>query len=136
MQSLQQDKRDDILSMNSYDKTARRAKRILFITAALQLVPIFFRIDLPEPARTINIAVDAFPVIVFCGLAFWAARKPFYAVVGGLVFYSLATVAFAIIGHSALREWPVIKFIIYALLIAALSNSQSAKRWLDSKELM
>ena len=114
----------------------KEARIILFIVAALQAIPIFTWVDLPEPARTINIAINAFEILVFSALALWTVRKPFNAIIGGLIFYSLLIVFYGIISPVTLMSGLLIKALIYGLLIIGLSNARDVQRWKDSKKYM
>jgi hypothetical protein len=131
-----EDKLDDMFSMEGYDRPVRRARIILFIVAALQAIPIFTWVDLPEPARTVNIAINVFQVLVFCALALWTVRKPFNAVVGGLIFFSLVILFYAILDPATIIGGLLIKVVVYVLLIVGLSNAKDVQRWKDSKKFM
>lgn len=132
----QEDKLDDLFSMEGYDRPVKRARIILFIVAALQAIPIFTWVDLPEPARTVNISINVFEILVFCALALWTVRKPFNAIIGGLIFYSLLIVFYGIISPVTLMSGLLIKALVYGLLIIGLSNARDVQRWKDSKKYM
>ena len=131
-----EDKLDDMFSMEGYDKPVKRARIILFVVAALVAIPIFTWVDLPEPSRTINIAVSGFQVLVFCALALWTVRKPFNAIVGGLAFFSIVIIFYAVLDPSTLVGGLLTKVLVYGLLIIGLSNARDVQRWKDSKKFM
>jgi len=130
--AVQEDKLDDLYSMEGYDKPVRNARIILFVIAALQLLPIFAWTNLAEPARTINIAVNVFEALFFCGLAIWTKRKPYYAIIGGIIVYSLLIALYAVISPASILQGLIVKIIVYVLLIVGISNAKDVQRWKDS----
>src|SRR4051812_24683829 len=80
---------EEDLSMEGYDKPVKKARNILFIIAAVQLVGIAFAFDQDGLARTITIGLSVALALIFCLLALWTTRKPFDAIVTGLILYSV-----------------------------------------------
>ena len=119
-------------SMEGYDKPVRNAKIILFLIAALQLIPLFTLGDMPEPARTMSIVITLAISIVFAGFALWTSRKPYWAILGALIFYLLLLIVTGILEPATILQGIIFKVIGITLLVYALSNAKEVQRWKDS----
>jgi len=70
--------------------------------------------------------------LLFFLLALWTKKKPFDAIIIGLVLYSVLVAANAILDPSTIIQGLIMKIGIYVLLISALSNAREVQRWKDS----
>lgn len=123
---------EEDLSMEGYDKPVKKARNILFAIAALQLIGIYFAFDQYGLARTIAIVLSVGISLAFFILALWTKRKPFDAIVTGLVLYSILIVSSAILDPATIIQGLIMKIAIIALLISAISNAKEVQRWKDS----
>jgi multidrug efflux pump subunit AcrB len=123
---------EEDLSMEGYDKPVKKAKNILFAIAAIQLIGIYFAFQQYGLARTITIILSVGVALLFFLLALWTKKKPFDAIIIGLVLYSVLVAANAILDPSTIIQGLIMKIGIYVLLISALSNAREVQRWKDS----
>jgi len=123
---------EEDLSMEGYDKPVKKAKNILFAIAAIQLIGIYFAFQQFGLERTITIILSVGVALLFFLLALWTKKKPFDAIIIGLVLYSVLVAANAILDPSTIIQGLIMKIGIYVLLISALSNAREVQRWKDS----
>lgn len=126
---------DDVYdnSMEGYDKPIRKARILLFVIAALQLVAIVTVTDLPEPELWITAGIYVFFAAVFATLALWTKKKPYTAIVTALVVYSAIILLSAILEPSSIIKGIILKIIAFVLMIGALKNAKEVQSWLDAK---
>jgi hypothetical protein len=123
----------DYNSMEGYDKPVRNARILLFVLAALQLIPIFLATDLPEPENWITIGIYVVLAGIFAGLAFWTRTKPYTAVITALSIYTGLILLSAVLEPSSLFRGIILKIVVFVLLINALRNGKEVQEWLDTK---
>ena len=120
------------LSMEGYDKPVKKAQGILFAIAAVELIGIFMAPKEPAIVRTTVIIASITVALIFAGLALWTKRKPFDAIITGLIIYSLLIILGALLDPATILNGILLKVVIYVLLISALSNARDVQRWKDS----
>lgn len=123
---------EEVLSMEGYDKPVRNARILLFVVAAFMLTPIFMLDDYTSLPSIIAIVIYAFCSAVFVCLGLWTKRKPYNAIVGGIIVYSALIVIAAISNPLSIIQGWLVKVVIYSLLIVALNNAKEVQRWKDS----
>lgn len=124
---------DDDLSMEGYDKPVKKARNILFVLAAIQLVfGIFIALQQYGVARIISMAIYIGIAIVFFLLALWTKSKPYTAIITALSIYGVLVLADFIIDPASILRGIIIKIVVFALLISALSNAKEVQQWKDS----
>jgi hypothetical protein len=123
---------DEDLSMEGYDKPVKTGRIILFIIALGQAAGIFLAPKEPGIVRTTVIASSIFVALIFIALAFWTSRKPFDAIITGLIVYSALIILNAVLDPATIINGIILKVVIYVLLISALSNAREVQRWKDS----
>ena len=123
---------EEDLSMEGYDKPVKKARNILFAIAAIQLIGIYFAFQQFGLARMIAIIISIGVALLFFLLALWTKKRPFDAIIAGLVLYSVLIAAAAILDPSTIIQGLILKIGIYVLFISALSNARDVQRWKDS----
>lgn len=123
----------DYNSMEGYDKPVRNARILLFVIAALQVIPIFMMPELPDLEKWITIGIYLLFAGIFAALAFWTKRKPYTAIITALSIYTGIIVLAAVFEPASIFQGWLIKIIVYVLLIVALRNAKDVQEWLDSK---
>jgi hypothetical protein len=140
-QQIPEERKDEIteyydgvrqLEMQGHESGIKKARTALFVTAALlfagelisaaisevQLTPLFWVIILIQSG-------------VFVALGFWTKKKPYAAIVIGLVFFILIWVlAIALSGFQGAIGGIVVKIIIIVYLVKAIGP---AKAWEEAK---
>jgi hypothetical protein len=123
---------EEAISMEGYDKPVRNARIILFVAAGMQLFSIFTIGNLPQPNKTLAIAINIFIAIVYILLALWTTKRPYTAIITALIFYTGWISFNAILAPATLIQGFILKILVYVLLIMALSNAREVQRWKDT----
>ncbi|WP_315818558.1 hypothetical protein [Paraflavitalea speifideaquila] len=123
----------DYNSMEGYDKPVRNARILLFVIAALQLVPIFLIPPMDDLAKYITIGIYVFFAGVFAALALWTKRKPYTAIITALCVYTGIILLAAYFQPSSIFQGLILKVVVYVMLIVGLRNAKDVQEWLDTK---
>jgi prepilin signal peptidase PulO-like enzyme (type II secretory pathway) len=121
-------------SMEGYDKPIRKARILLFVIAALQLIALFTVTGLPEPENWITMGIYVFFAGVFAVLALWTKKKPFTAIVTALTIYSALILLSAILEPSSIIRGIVLKIIAIVLMVGALKNAKEVQNWMENRD--
>lgn len=130
-ENLLDDVYDD--SMEGYDKPVRKARNILFIIGGLQLIGLITISNLPEPEMWISAGIIIFVAVLFAILGFWTKRKPYTAILTGLIVYGSLVLLSAIIEPASIVRGIVLKIVAIVLLVSALQNAKEVQNWMDNK---
>jgi hypothetical protein len=120
------------LEIQGYESGVKKARTVLFVTAALLLAgellsASFYNIAITPTVIGIALVESAF----FVGLAFWTRRKPYTAIMIGLiVFLGLWILAIIGSGFRAAIGGIIARVIIITYLVRAL---RPAKDWEEAK---
>ena len=123
---------EENLSMEGYDNPVKKARNILFAIAAIQLIGIYFAFEQYGMERTITLALAIGLALIFFFLGLWTKRKPYDAIITGIVVYSILIIGNAIFEPATILQGLIFKIVIFVLLITALSNAKEVQRWKDS----
>jgi len=123
---------EESLSMEGYDKPVRKARNILFAIAAIQLIDIYLALEQYGMARTITFILSIGLALIFFLLGLWTKRKPYDAIITGIVVYSILIVGNAVFEPATILQGLILNIVIFALLVTALSNAKEAQSWKDS----
>lgn len=130
-ENLLDDVYDD--SMEGYDKPVRKARNILFIIGGLQLIGLFTISNLPEPEMWVSAGIIIFVALLFVGLGFWTKRKPYTAILTGLIVYGSLVLLSAIFEPTSIVRGIVLKIVAIVLLVSALKNAKDVQDWMGNK---
>jgi len=115
-------------SMEGYDKPIRNARIMLFIVAAMQLLPIILLGDVSDEVKIFTIIECVIVALMFAGLAFWTKKKPFIALLLAMIlFVGLIALNAIIIGPGTIMTGFVVKILVILLLIMGLRNAKEAE---------
>jgi hypothetical protein len=119
---------DQDWSMQGYDKHIRNARIMLFIVAALQLLPLLtLPNNIADEVRYFVIGLQAVFAAVFVGLAIWTKYKPFAALLTAMIFFAGIWVLGAVLNPATIFEGLAIKIIVIVLLILGIRNAKEAE---------
>lgn len=121
-------------SMEGYDKPVRKARNILYIIGALQLVALFTLGDLYGAELYLTAGVYIFFALVFAGLAFWTKWKPYTAILTGLIIYGGLILLSAIVEPETIIKGIILKIIAFSLLISGLKNAKEVQSWMEIRK--
>lgn len=132
-ENLLDDVYDD--SMKGDDRPVGRARFILYIIGALQLVGLFTLGGLYDIELYMTAGVYIFFALVFAGLGFWTKWKPYTAILTGLIIYGGLMLLSAIIEPESIVKGLIMKIVAFSLLISGLKNAKEVQNWMELKKL-
>jgi multidrug efflux pump subunit AcrB len=115
---------EDDYSMEGYDKHVRNARVTLYVVAVLMLLSLFLLPQMADTARKIAIGFVVVLAVVFAVLGYWSTKKPFTAILTGLIVYIGLQVADAIADPSTLLRGWYVKIAVTLFLIMGLRNAK------------
>lgn len=120
------------LEMQGLEAGVRKARNALFVTAGLMLVGELISVALAGLALTpVLIGIALTEAAIFAGLAIWTNKKPYTAIIVGLVvFIGLWIVAIIGAGFKGAIGGIIVRIIILNYLVRAL---KPAKAWEEAK---
>jgi len=120
------------LELQAYEGAVKRARTVLFVTAGLVFVgELIYAASNNITMTPTLIGIVALESVFFVGLALWTRRKPYTAImIGIIVFVGLWALAIISSGFKAAIGGIVVRIIIIAYLIKAL---KPAKDWEEVK---
>lgn len=140
---------DDIrqVELEGYETGVRKARNALFIAAGLILLQEFIAIaTLPagleiDPIMYLYIGII---VGIFIALAFWTKKKPFTAIVLGLIAFTSYIILVAVVNgyvdgaggfiKGLIGGW-IFKVFIFAALIRPLSDAKALQQAKEEKKI-
>lgn len=135
-ESLLEDLFDEPPFIDTYRKAINRARITLFALAGLQVLSVAYYFLLDYSIESIAFLMIYALVIaaIFTGLAFWTKKKPFTAIVVGLVLYTVLLI-YSIIFYSY-NWWSgiLIRIFVYIMLISALKGAKQVQAWQDTMQ--
>ena len=130
-ENLLDDVYDD--SMEGYDKPVKKARNILLLIGAFQLIAIATVTDLPELEMWITVGIYVFFAALFVGLGLWTKKRPYYAILTGLIIYGSLLVFSAVLEPESIVKGIILKVVAITLLISGLKNAKEVQTWMDNK---
>lgn len=125
---------DDLkeVELQGYESGVRRARTVLFVTAGLVFIGEVISIAISNLAFTsILLGIAFVESAIFVALGFWTKRKPYTAIMIGLiVFIGLWVLSIAGSGFQGAISGIIVRVIIISYLISAL---KPAKAWEETK---
>jgi len=118
-------------SMEGYDKHIRQARNALFIAAAILLLNallLFSKYPVDLEIMWLDYLIWVVYIGGFVALALWTKRKPYYAIIGGLIFMGIFIVVNAIIDPSTIVGGIIFKIAVIAFLIKGLGDAKEAQQ--------
>ncbi len=126
------------IEMESYETAVKKARNALFWTAGLVFLGEMISMLRSETGfDPIIFVIALFEAGIFVALALWTKKKPYTAVVTGLIAFlgiiALSAVAFGILEGAAgvmkaLISGIIVKVIILVTLIKALSDARALQK--------
>jgi len=119
-------------SLEGYDKHIRNARNMLFVIAALQLLPLLFLGPLTVQAKLLVATVSILVSTMFFILALWTKQRPYAALLAASIVYVALVAINGFLNPSSLLQGAVVKVIIMVLLILGIRNAREAQRMKDT----
>jgi len=118
-------------SIQEYDKHIRQARNALFVVAGIILLNavILFK-DYPFDIEVMWLDYLIWTVYIggFIALALWTKKKPYYAIVGGLILMGVFIIINAIIEPGTIFKALIFKIAVIVFLIKGLGDAKEAQQ--------
>ncbi|HVU54345.1 MAG TPA: hypothetical protein VHD83_04790 [Puia sp.] len=111
-------------SMEGYDKHVRHARITLYVAAGLSLLSFFLIQNMEGDAKSFAIGVIIVVAAVYALLGYWSNKRPFTAILTGLIFFIVLQVFNAIGDPSTILQGWYIKIAVPLFLILGLRNAK------------
>ena len=122
---------DQEFSMEGYDKHIRQARNTLFVAAGILLLNAIILFS----KYPFDIEIMWLDYLLWTGyiggcivLAFWTKKKPYFAIIGGLILIGVFIVVNAIIEPTTIFSGLIFKIAIIVFLIKGLGNAKDAQQ--------
>ena len=122
---------DQEFSMEGYDKHIRQARNVLFVAAGLLVLnAIYLFSNYPFDIEVMWLDYLIWTVYIggFIALGFWTKKKPYYAIIGGLILLGIFIVVNAIIEPSSIFGGILVKIAVVVFLIKGLGDAKEAQQ--------
>jgi len=117
-------------SLQGYDKHIRQARNTLFIAAAILLlnaVILFSNYPFDIEIMWFDYLLWLTYIGGFIALALWTKRKPYYAIIGGLILIGAFILVNAIIEPGTIFGGIIFKVAVVVFLIKGLRDAKEAQ---------
>jgi hypothetical protein len=118
-------------SMEGYDKHIRQARNALFIAAGILLlnaVILFAQYPFDLDFMWLDYLLWVIYIGGFVALAFWTKKKPYYAIMGGLILMGIFMGINAYIDPSTIFGGIIFKIAVIVFLVKGLNNAKEAQQ--------
>jgi hypothetical protein len=129
------DKQDTIFNeeefLNTgYDKPVRQARNALFFIAGVQFIFGLVSMYLMEDVilKWTNFGIMIFISALFIVLALWTKKKPYTAIMTGLVIYCLLLLIDVFYQPSSIIKGVIMKVIVIIYLVKGLNNAKETQQ--------
>lgn len=118
-------------SMEGYDKHIRQARNALFIAAGiltLNALLLFSKYPVDIEIMWLDYLMWIVYIVGFIALALWTKKKPYYAIIGGLILMGIFILVNAVIDPSTIIGGIIFKIAVIAFLIKGLGDAKEAQQ--------
>lgn len=124
-------------SMEGYDKHIRQARNTLFIAAGILLLNaliLFSKYPFDIEVMWLDYMLWTVYIGGFIALGFWTKKKPYYAIVGGLILFGIFILVNAIIEPATIFGGLIFKIAVIVFLIKGVNDAKNAQEMKDQFE--
>ena len=118
-------------SMEGYDKHIRQARNALFIAAGILLlnaIILFSNYPVDLEIMWLDYLIWVVYIGGFIALGFWTKKKPYYAIIGGLILMGIFILINAIIDPKTIIGGILYKIAVIVFLIKGLGDAKEAQQ--------
>ncbi len=118
-------------SMEGYDKHIRQARNALYIAAAIMVLNamlLFSKYPFDLEIMWLDYLIWIIYIGGFIALALWTKKKPYYAIIGGLILMGAFILINAIIDISTLFGGIIFKIAVIVFLVKGLGDAKEAQQ--------
>lgn len=126
------------LDYEGYERGIRKARNTLFIIGGLMVAADLFALaiqgaDVSSGEVLVTFVLDAVILAVFIALGFWTKRKPYVALLTGLILFCAIQILVMFVDPSNIYKGLLIKIIV---VVSLVSGIRKAKRLQELQRLM
>jgi hypothetical protein len=123
------------LEMQGYETGIKKARTALFVTAGLIFGGEMISAAITNiPITPLLLGIALIEAGIFVGLALWTKKRPYAAIVTGLVIFILLWIfSIVVLGGKAAYSGIIVRIIIISYMVSAI---KPAKAWEDTKKMM
>jgi peptidoglycan/LPS O-acetylase OafA/YrhL len=118
-------------SMEGYDKHIRQARNALYIAAAIMVLNamlLFSKYPFDIEIMWLDYLIWIIYIGGFIALALWTKKKPYYAIIGGLILMGAFILINAIIDPATIFGGIIFKIAVILFLIKGLGDAKEAQQ--------
>jgi multidrug efflux pump subunit AcrB len=118
-------------SMEGYDRHIRQARNALFTAAAILLlnaIILFAQYPFDIEIMWLDYLIWIVYIGGFIALALWTKKKPYYAIIGGLILMGIFILVNAIIDPGTIFGGIIFKIAVVVFLIKGLGDAKEAQQ--------
>ena len=118
-------------SMEGYDRHIRQARNALFTAAAILLlnaIILFAQYPFDIEIMWLDYLIWVVYIGGFIALGFWTKKKPYYAIIGGLILMGVFILVNAIIDPNTIFGGIIFKIAVVVFLIKGLGDAKEAQQ--------
>lgn len=118
-------------NLEGYDQHIRQARKTLFIAAGILLINaiiLFAKYPFDMEAMWLDYLLWTIYIGGFIALGFWTKKKPYYAIVGGLILMGVFIVVNALIEPLSMLSGIIFKIAVVLFLTKGLGDAKEAQQ--------
>lgn len=122
---------EEQFSMEGYDKHIRQARNSLFIAAGilvLNAIILFSKYPFDIEIMWLDYLLWVFYIGGFIALGFWTKKKPYYAIIGGLILMGAFILINALIDPKTIFGGLIFKIAVIVFLIKGVNDAKEAQQ--------
>ncbi|MFN8250806.1 MAG: hypothetical protein U0V75_02905 [Ferruginibacter sp.] len=127
----------DEFSMEGYDKHIRQARNTLFIAAGilfLNAMILFSKFEFDLELLWLDYLLWVVYIGGFIALGLWTKKKPYYAIIGGLILFGAFIVINALLEPGTILSGLIFKIAVIVFLIKGLNDAKNAQQMKEQFE--
>lgn len=124
-------------SIEGYDKHIRQARNMLFIAAGILLLNalvLFSKYPFDIEIMWLDYMLWTGYIGGFIALGFWTKKKPYYAIIGGLILFGVFILVNAINAPTTIFGGLIFKIAVIVFLIKGLIDAKNAQEMKEQFE--
>jgi hypothetical protein len=136
-QPADQEPQEDILHASDftnygYDKKVKRARNWLFVVGLIVLVNLYYVYPFESDGQIFVAILISLLAGIFCALAFWTKKKPFTAILIGLILYLGLQTLVLISDPEVFFKGIIFKIFAVGGLISGMNSALESQRILKA----
>lgn len=125
------------IEIEGYEQGVKKGRNVLFVIGALTfIVEMFMMFSSDTGFSALWLIIALFEAGIFIALGFWTKKKPYYAIIAGIVIYIGLWVLAGIYDPTTLLKGVVIKILIVGYLAGSLGYAKELQRVKNEDKLM